>query len=218
MTRLHHSGLDLALYLQYLGETETEAQRAGLQEQADQGARDDDEAGGRRPHGAEYASIVPLATSRDRVWGAPTVESRDQRPPEAEEAPAMGRHGEKAKLRRATKRALSQTEAASGHHPRRWRGAARRLVRCVGAVFAVPPTVDLSDLAVFTVVSFLYRRRAVGQQSVPLPLDRLPARSGGPIDSEHVTSISRIPPAFDVLECAEIRTLRRRPKYNRLGS
>ena len=42
-------------------------------EQADQGARDDDEAGGRRPHGAEYASIVPLATSRDRVWGAPTV-------------------------------------------------------------------------------------------------------------------------------------------------
>ena len=37
--------------------------------------------------------------------------------------------------------------------------------------------------------------------SAPLPLDRLPARSGGSIDSEHVTSISRIPPAFDVLEC-----------------
>ena len=84
----------------------------------------------------------------------------------------MGRHGEKAKLRRATKRALSQTEAASGHHPRRWRGAARRLVRCVGAVFAVPPTVDLSDLAVFTVVSFLYRRRAVGQQAPAAPLQR----------------------------------------------
>ena len=84
----------------------------------------------------------------------------------------MGRHGEKAKLRRATKRALSQTEAASGHHPRRWRGAARRLIRCVGAVFAVPPTVDLSDLAVFTVVSFLYRRRAVGQQAPAAPLQR----------------------------------------------
>ena len=29
-----------------------------------------------------------------------------------------------------------------------------------------------------------------------------------------LTSISRIPPAFDVLECAEIRTLRLRPKYS----
>lgn len=77
----------------------------------------------------------------------------------------MGKHarrGKKAKQRRKIARALAQVEAVSGTN-RTANRAARRLVRCVGEAFEVAPSVDLSDLSLCTVVTFLYRRKAAGQ-------------------------------------------------------